>query len=268
MMRLETQQPRFSMFERINQALRHIQRQHKSKAIGAGTALGGSALAAGLLGAGIVTGPASIVFLVPVYAGVMMGALGGDPSRVRENEYTLNGFKLVGAPRDLTRIKAMQEYINKKTEKMQHLGTLPEKLQQAINQHIADVAPVLQRLRVYKSYAWKEEEKGELSSFEFKRSFIDEKGSKTEQVLARIELVPMGLLPRQEPARLVIEQIPANGAPALPAPEALRGEFKALSEKVEGVVGQVEQVADRVDALEKPQSAAPARLDKPKFGSR
>lgn len=103
-MRLETKQPRFSMFERINQALRHIQRQHKSKAIGAGTAFGGSALAAGLLGAGIVTGPASIVFLVPVYAGVMMGALGGDPSRVRDNEYTLNGFKLVGTPRDLTRI--------------------------------------------------------------------------------------------------------------------------------------------------------------------
>ena len=87
-------------------------------------------------------------------------------------------------------------------------------------------------------------------------------------MLARIELVPMGLLPRQEPARLVIEQTPANSTPALPAPDALRGEFKALSEKVEGVAGQVEQVADRLGALENPAAAEPARLEKPKFGNR
>lgn len=252
------------MLEQLNKTLRRIQRQYKAKALGAGTALGGGAAAGIAIAAGAVTGPASVIFVVPVYAGFMMGLMGGDPSRVRNNDYVLDDYKLVGTPADLSQIKAMQEYIDKKTEKLKHLGTLPEKLQRDINRHIADVAPVLQRVRVYKNYSWREEEKGELTSFEFTRKFIDEKGSTVTQPLARIELVPMGLLPRQEPARLVIEQAPAR--PALPAPDELRGEFKALAEKVDGVAGQVGSVESRLGALENSETPPPAKLDKPKFG--
>ncbi len=194
-----------------------------------------------------MTGPASIVFLVPVYAGVMMGALGGDPSRVRENEYTLNGFKLVGAPRDLTRIKAMQEYINKKTEKMQHLRTLPEKLQQGLS---TSISPMSRRFCSACGFTnptrGKKKKKANCHRSNSSAASSTKRAAKQNRSSHVSNWCRWGFCRGRN----------------------LRGEFKALSEKVEGVVGQVEQVADRVDALEKPQSAAPARLDKPKFGSR
>lgn len=254
------------MFEKLNKTLRRIERQYKAKAMGAGTALGGGAAVGVAIVTGAVTGPAAVLLMIPVYGGFMMGVVGGDPSRVRNNDYVLDDYKLVGTPADLSQIKAMQEYIDKRTEKLKHLGTLPEKLQRDINRHIADVAPVLQRVRVYKNYSWRNEEKGELTSFEFTRKFIDESGSTVKQPLARIELVPMGLLPRQEPARLVIEQTPAR--PALPAPDELRGEFKALADKVEGVAGQVDSVQNRLGVLENPQAPEPAKLEKPRFERR
>ncbi|MDP2206557.1 MAG: hypothetical protein Q8K65_09650 [Alphaproteobacteria bacterium] len=208
------------------------------------------------MAAGILVGPAGAFIVLPIWAGFMVSMLGDDPSRVRGNDHSLNGFKLVGDARDLSQIKAMQEYIDKKTDKLKHMGRLPDALEAHLQRHIADVAPVLQRVRVYHAYAWGEKEKGELSSFEFQRKFIDEKGAEASQTMAKVELVPMGLLPRSEPARLIVEQIAAKQPmQALPAPDALTGEFKALADKVEGVV-------ERVGALEQP---APTILEKPKF---
>lgn len=249
------------MFEKLKKSMRYIERRHKKKTTGAGVALGGTAAVGALIMTGAVATPfIPLVMLVPIYGGGMMGLLGGDPSRVTKNEFSVNGFKLVGDARDLSQIKAMQEYIDKKTAKLKHLGNLPPKLEEQLQRHIADVAPVLQRLRVYKDYAWRDEEKGEQALFEFQRSFIDEKGTDAKQAVARIELVPMGLGQRKEPVRLVVEQKPAT--PALPAPEVLSGEFKALADKVEGVAG-------RVEALEKPQEPeSTSRLEKPKFNGR
>ncbi|MDY0008885.1 MAG: hypothetical protein RBS08_04195 [Bdellovibrionales bacterium] len=249
------------MLEKFKKSMRYIERRHKKKVTGAGVALGGTVAVGGVIATGIVATPfIPLMLLVPLYGGGMAGLLGGDTSRVRQNEFSVNGFKLVGDAHDLTQIKAMQEYIDKKTAKLKHLGSLPSKLEEQLQRHIADVAPVLQRVRVYKSYAWRDEEKGEQSLFEFQRGFIDEKGADARQAVARIELVPMGLAPRKDPVRLIVEQ--KKDTPALPAPEVLSGEFKALADKVDGVAG-------RVEALEKPQEPeTTARLDKPKFNGR
>lgn len=245
------------MLENIKKTMRYIERQHKAKVQAAGITTGGVTAVGGLIVAGVLAAPVAPIALVPAWIGFMYFVMhGDDPSAVRSNECTVNKFKLVGDPTDLSKIRAMQEYIDKKTRKLQHMGRLPEKLEARLQRHIADVAPILQNVRVYHDYSWLEKEKGELSFFEFQRSFIDEKGSTSSQTMAKVELVPMGLLPRSESARLVIEQLPAKqGVPALPAPDALTGEFKALADKVEGV-------AERVGALEQP---APAVLEKPKF---
>jgi hypothetical protein len=238
------------MLENLKKTMRYLERQHKAKTATIGVAASSALTMGGLVVAGVVAVPLIPLAILPAVLTNL--ASDSEPSRVRKNEYTVNNFKLVGDAGDLSKIYAMQEYLDKKTQKLQHMGRLPEKLEARLQRHIADVAPVLQRVRVYKAYAFRDEEKGELSSFEFVRKFIDEKGAEASQTMAKVELVPMGLLPRSEPARLVIEQLPAK---ALPAPDVLTGEFKALADKVEGV-------AERVVALEQP---TPAVLEKPKF---
>lgn len=243
------------MLEKLKETMRYIERQHKFKAAMAGVGTGSALGMGGLVLAGVVAPPLIALAAIPVFASGMF--MDTDPYPVRDNDCNLNGFKLVGDAADLSKIKAMQEFIDKKTDKLKHMGRLPEQLEARLQRHIADVAPVLQRVRVYKAYAFRDDEKGELSSFEFLREFIDEKGGKISQSLARVELVPMGLLPRSEPARLVVEQSPAKQQrQALPAPEVLSGEFKALADKVDGV-------AERVGVLENP--TPPAQLEKPKF---
>lgn len=241
------------MLENIKKTVRYLERQHKSKTALAGVGAGSALAMGGLILTGAVAAPLAPLALVPVMISRMFLPL--DARTLRTNDWTVNDFKLVGDGADLSKIVAMQEYIDNKTKNFKHLGRLPEKLEAHLQRHIADVAPVLQRVRVYHAYAWGDKEKGELSSFEFHRKFIDEKGKTAAQTMAKVELVPMGLLPRSEPARLIVEQH-AKPMQSLPAPDVLTGEFKALADKVEGV-------AERVGALEQPAPAA--SLEKPKF---
>lgn len=242
-----------TLIEKLNKTPRLIRRQYRSRAFGAAVAVTGVVASSVAIGLGVVSGPGiPFVLLMALYAGGGIALFGEDPSRVRGREYELNGYKLVGDPRDITRVKAVQDYINNRTHGMEYLTTLPEDLLVELNQHVADVVPVLKKLRIYKDLRHEDD----LSYFQFQRAFIDEKGSAAEQAVSIINDIPVKAVAPQKRSESVntvasVQQAEARGL----------AEFNALSERLKTLSMQVEKLESHLDHA----NGHASMLEKPKF---
>lgn len=241
-----------TLIEKFSKTSRLIRRQYKSRAFGAAVGLTGLVAASITIGLGIVSGPGiPFVLLMALYAGGGIAMCGEDPC-ISGREYELNGYKLVGAPRDITRVKAVQDYINNRTHGMEYLKTLPKELLVELNQHVTDVVPFLKKLRIYKDLR----NEDDLSHFQFQRAFIDEKGSAAEQAVSIINDIPVkALAPPKRPG-------PVDAVASVQQAEA-RGlsEFNDLSKRLKALSIQVEKLESH---LEHANGHAPM-LEKPKF---
>lgn len=242
-----------TLIEKLNKTSRLIRRQYRSKAFG--TAIGLTGVVAGgfAIGAGVVSGAGiPFVLLMALYAGGGIAVFGEDPSCVLGREYELNGYKLVGSPRDITRVKAVQDYINNRTHGMEYLATLPKDLLVELNQHVADVVPVLKSLRIYKEFRSEDD----LSYFQFQRPFIDEKGNAAEQAVSIIKDAPVkALVP---PKRLGPVDVMA---PVQQAQARCLDEFNVLSDRLKVLSMQVKKLESYLGEA----NGHASMLEKPKF---
>lgn len=219
----------------LGKLMRTLRREYPAR-----TAVGvpiGAAVAGGVAAVAVV-GTAAAPFLLgaTIAAPVVYYLLGSEDNPCKENETHVNGYRLVGEPKDLNRIRRTQKLIDNWTRRLFHRPDLPEKLRVKILRHVEDAAESLSRVRVYNKMGGDAEEK----SFSFTRSYYGEGGKEKTHVIAVVDLVPpAGYEPTQLPVL-----INAHNPRQLPAPKTLQIGF--------------EQVRDRLSAIEMEKPAQPA----------